>query len=117
MIGLEYFLAGACCILSIGLFTIILWYRDLARKYDLQDELIVSQNLQDELIDSQNRMLDTVKEKNAMLTKQLFELERKAKLSGDVLAVLADMKAGGAVLEVTRVDRNDIFFHNGGAYR
>jgi hypothetical protein len=44
-------------------------------------------------------------------------LSHKTKLSNDVLAVLNDMKQGGAVFEVTRIDRSDIFFHNGSQYR
>jgi hypothetical protein len=46
-----------------------------------------------------------------------MELEKKSKMSDDVLEILNDLKKGGALLEVTRVDRNDIFFHNGGLYR
>lgn len=107
MNSLEIYLSVICCFLAIGSFIISLWYRDAMRKIDLKDDLIARQE----------EMLDLAKEKNALLSKQIHESDKKAKLSGDVLAVLADMKAGGAVLEVTRVDRNDIFFHNGGAYR
>jgi hypothetical protein len=45
------------------------------------------------------------------------ETEKKAKMSDDVLAVMNDLKQGGTILEITRLDRNDIFFHNGGLYR
>jgi len=45
------------------------------------------------------------------------EIEKKNKMSDDVLEILNDLKKGGALLEVTRVDKNDIFFHNGGLYR
>jgi len=45
------------------------------------------------------------------------ETEKKNKMSDDVLEILNDIKKGGTLLEVTRVDRNDIFFHNGGLYR
>ncbi len=107
MTSLEIYLSVVCIFLCIGSFTISLWYRDILRKnMKLRDEVIYFEEL-----------LDIAKEKNALLSKQLHESDRKAKLSGDVLAVLADMKAGGAVLEVTRVDRNDIFFHNGSQYR
>jgi hypothetical protein len=60
---------------------------------------------------------DESEEMNCILKDRITELEKKTKLSDDVLAVLNDMKKGGAVLEVTRVDRNDIFFHNGSQYR
>jgi len=60
---------------------------------------------------------DESEEMNCILKDRITELEKKNKLSDDVLAVLNDMKGRGAILEVTRVDRNDIFFHNGSQYR
>ena len=111
MTGLEIYLSLACGFLAIGSFTITLWYRDLQRKFD--DKVIQMDDMQIHF-NQLNESLDIARNLNRDLNK---ELEKKSKLSGDVLAVLADMKAGGAVLEVTRVDRNDIFFHNGGAYR
>jgi len=61
--------------------------------------------------------LDESEEKNDILEKRIKEIDKKFKLSNDVLAVLNDMKQGGAVFEVTRIDRSDIFFHNGSQYR
>ncbi len=107
MSNFEIFLLVISCLLTMSTSALTLWYRELSRK---------NQTLIDE-VDRIDELLDLAKEKNELLAKQLHESDRKAKLSGDVLAVLADMKQGGAVLEVTRVDRNDIFFHNGGAYR
>lgn len=49
--------------------------------------------------------------------KKVLELEKKAKISTDVIEVLHDMKNGGVMLHVERIDKNDIFFHNGGQYR
>jgi hypothetical protein len=60
---------------------------------------------------------DESEEMNCILKDRITELEKKNKLSDDVLAVLADMKAGGAVIEVTRIDKRDIFVHQGGQYR
>lgn len=45
------------------------------------------------------------------------ELEKKNKLSNDVLAILSDLKEGGAILHVERLDKNDVYFHQGGLYR
>ena len=93
--------------MSLTTFILTLWYRDLSRKAELKDDLIARLE----------EMLDLAKEKNVLLTKQVLEADKKAKLSGDVLAVLNEIKQGGAVLEVTRIDKNDIFFHNGSQYR
>ena len=54
---------------------------------------------------------------NKHLKAKILEAEKKAKLSNDVLEMLHDMKEKGAIFEVTRIDRNDIFFHNGSVYR
>ncbi len=108
MTGIEAAIVVGCILsTTIMYFAKKFQYTTLKEDYD---------NAQIELA-RKEELLDIAQEKNALLSKQLHESDRKAKLSGDVLAVLADMKAGGAVLEVTRVDRNDIFFHNGGAYR
>lgn len=107
MSTVEAILAGLCVFSWVGSLVISLWYRELSRK-----ECRLRRDN-----DRIEELLDLAKEKNALLTKQLYESDKKAKLSGDVLAVLNDMKQGGAVFEVTRIDRNDIFFHNGSQYR
>ncbi len=107
MSKMEMILLIVSIAMSLTPFISTLLFRDLHRKSQFKDALIARQE----------EIIDVAKEKNALLSKQLHESDRKAKLSGDVLAVLADMKAGGAVLEITRVDRNDIFFHNGSQYR
>ncbi len=111
MTSLEIYLSVVCIFLCIGSFGISLWYRDLLRKFD--DKVIQLDDMQLH-IHQLTESLDIARNLNRDLNR---EIEKKSKLSGDVLAVLADMKAGGAVLEVTRVDRNDIFFHNGSQYR
>jgi hypothetical protein len=63
------------------------------------------------------KKLDIAEDINKSAQKLINDLDKKTKLSNDVLAVLNDMKQGGAVIEVTRIDRSDIFFHNGGVYR
>jgi hypothetical protein len=45
--------------------------------------------------------------------KRLGEAEKRTKLSNDVIAVLNDLRSGGAILEVNRIDRNSVFFHHG----
>jgi hypothetical protein len=45
------------------------------------------------------------------------EALKKIKHSGNVIEILRDIQQGGAVLEVIRVDKNDIFFHNGSVNR
>ena len=45
------------------------------------------------------------------------ELEKKNKLSNDVLAILSDLKEGGAILHIERLDKNDVYFHQRGSYR
>ncbi len=107
MTGLEIYLSMACGFMSIGSFAITLWYRDIQRKLD---EKVIH-------LDGMQSHINHLTEKNRNLLDENRDLQKKSKLSEDVLAVLADMKAGGAVLEVTRVDRNDIFFHNGSQYR
>ncbi len=107
MTGFEIYLSVACCFLAISLFCLSLWYRDLQRKFD--DKVIH--------LDGMQSHMNHLTEKNRNLLNENRELQKKNKLSDDVLAVLHDMKQGGVVLEVTRIDRNDIFFHNGGAYR
>ena len=83
--------------LSTGLFFAIIL---LANKIDILKKTMVQ--LQ-ELLD--------------LKCEQIKEIEKKNKMSDDVLEILNDIKKGGTLLEVTRVDRNDIFFHNGGLYR
>ncbi len=107
MTGLEIYLSMACGFMAIGSFAITLWYRDIQRKLD---EKVIH-------LDGMQSHINHLTEKNRNLLDENRDLQKKSKLSEDVLAVLADMKAGGAVLEVTRVDRNDIFFHNGSQYR
>lgn len=51
------------------------------------------------------------------LEAERINLSKQSKMSNDVLAVLHDMKNGGVMLHVERIDKNDIFFHNGGQYR
>ena len=51
------------------------------------------------------------------LTKELSDAQARTKHSGDVLAVLNDMRNGGAMIHVERIDKNDIFYHSGGQYR
>jgi hypothetical protein len=107
MTNMEIILLIVSLVMSLTTFILTLWYRELHRQVELKDIEIARQD----------EMLDLAKEKNVLLTKQLYESDKKAKLSGDVLAVLNDMKQGGAVFEVTRIDRSDIFFHNGSQYR
>jgi hypothetical protein len=107
MSGIEIYLCVACGFLAIGSFIITLWYRDLQRKFD---EKVI-------LLDSMESDIDHLTKKLANLLSENMELQKKHKLSGDVLAVLNDMKQGGAVFEVTRIDRNDIFLHNGSQFR
>ncbi len=45
------------------------------------------------------------------------DLEKKTKLSNDVLAVLSDLKSGGTILHVERLDKSDVYFHQGSNYR
>lgn len=47
----------------------------------------------------------------------LINARKNVKLSSDVLEVLNDLKTGGTILHVERIDRNDVFFHQGGQYR
>jgi hypothetical protein len=45
------------------------------------------------------------------------EALKKLKHPANVIEILRDIQQGGAVLEVIRVDKNDIFFHNGSVNR
>ncbi len=51
------------------------------------------------------------------LSSDLIDAKKTAKMSNDVLEVLNDLKTGGTILHVERIDRNDVFFHQGGQYR
>ena len=98
-------------IVSIGMssttFILTLWYRELNRK--LQRSSLVAEEWK--------FAFEREQENSQKALRKVMELEKKSKLSNDVLAVLNDMKQGGAVFEVTRIDRSDIFFHNGSQYR
>ena len=48
---------------------------------------------------------------------KVYDLEKKTKLSNDVLAVLSDLKSGGTILHIERLDKNDVYFHQGSNYR
>ncbi len=61
--------------------------------------------------------IDHLKQYTIRLTSENNELKKKQKVSGDVLDVLSDLKRGGAVLRVERINQDDIFYHNGSQYR
>jgi regulator of replication initiation timing len=100
MPNIEIALVVALAIMTIGIYIVTRFNRDLT---------VENSKLREQLDDSE--------EKNDILEKRIKEIDKKFKLSNDVLAVLNDMKQGGAVFEVTRIDRSDIFFHNGSQYR
>lgn len=79
----------------------------LAKENDANNDFMIQQE----------ELMDLTKEKYVLANGRAEALEKKVKLSSDVLAVLADMKAGGAVIEVTRIDKNDIYVHQGSQYR
>lgn len=104
MSGLEViFVVIFPVLLLAALFVIYFLVRS---KRDLENTL----NMQNKTLAHDQSYIQTLKEK-------IIEAEKKSKMSDDVLEILNDLKKGGALLEVTRVDRNDIFFHNGGLYR
>ena len=97
---IEIVMIVVLAIMAVGVYIVTRYNRDLTvENIDLRKKLDIAEDL------------------NKVAQKLINDLDRKTKLSNDVLAVLNDMKQGGAVLEVTRIDRSDIFFHNGGAYR
>ena len=51
------------------------------------------------------------------MAEKLSDAQKKIKASTDVLEVLQDLKNGGTILHVERIDKNDVYFHNGGQYR
>jgi hypothetical protein len=55
------------------------------------------------------------KEQVERLNTKLQEAAKKP--SNDVLKILSDIKNGGALLHVEQIDKNDIYYHNGGQYR
>jgi hypothetical protein len=73
-------------------------------------ELLVEKNAMANLADEYQTQIQSLK-------KSLIDDQKKSKMSNDVLEILHDMKDKGAIFEVTRIDRNDIFFHNGSVYR
>jgi hypothetical protein len=66
---------------------------------------------------SKNLETDQLKEYIVKLQSEVNDLKKRSKVSGDVIEVLADLKRGGAVLRVERMNQDDIFYHNGGQYR
>jgi len=48
---------------------------------------------------------------------EIESLKNKAKMSKDVLAVLNEVNSEGAILHVQRINKDDIFIHNGSQYR
>lgn len=56
---------------------------------------------------------ESLKQKEKILLDEIAEVKKKIRLSNNVLGVLNDLNNGGALLEVSRIDRNDVFFHNG----
>lgn len=61
--------------------------------------------------------LNHSKEYIVKLQSEINDLKKKSKVSSDVIEVLADLKRGGAVLRVERMNQDDIFYHNGSQYR
>lgn len=61
--------------------------------------------------------IDHLKEYIVRLQSENNDLKKKSKVSSDVIEVLADLKRGGAVLRVERINQDDIFYHNGSQYR
>lgn len=61
--------------------------------------------------------LDHLKEYIVRLQSENNDLKKKQKVSSDVLEVLSDLKRGGTVLRVERINQDDIFYHNGSQYR
>jgi hypothetical protein len=66
---------------------------------------------------SKDLELERLKEYIVKLQSEINDLKKRSKVSGDVIEVLADLKRGGAVLRVERINQDDIFYHNGGQYR
>jgi hypothetical protein len=88
-------------------------YSLVKKNRDLKFCLTTSQ----ELVVDWKCSFEKEKEQNQKHLNKIMELEKKIKLSSDVVAVLNDIQQGGALLHVERVDRNDVFFHQGGQYR
>lgn len=61
--------------------------------------------------------IDRLNENNVKLQSEINDLKKKSKVSSDVIEVLADLKRGGAILRVERMNQDDIFYHNGSQYR
>jgi hypothetical protein len=61
--------------------------------------------------------LERLREYIVKLQSEINDLKKKTKVSSDVIEVLADLKRGGAVLRVERMNQDDIFYHNGSQYR
>ena len=80
--------------------------------------LLVSTNMnQEKMIALKDDSLQNEINYNKQLKAKILDAEKKAKCSNDVIEMLHDMKEKGAIFEITRIDRNDIFFHNGSVYR
>ena len=61
----------------------------------------------------------TLKDEIEDLNTKLIEAAKRPNPapSNDVLKILSDIKNGGALLHIEQIDKNDIYYHNGGQYR
>jgi hypothetical protein len=100
MTGIDIALTAYAVFTSIAIYFVVRHNRDLEKEAN-----------------AQNALKRVEIERNKQLKEKILEADKKAKMSDDVLAVMNDLKQGGTILEITRLDRNDIFFHNGGLYR
>lgn len=109
-IGLTVF-AG---VQTAAIYWLTKYNRDLmVEKRNISDR----KNLLEKSFDETLTDWQLAKNENQKHLNKIMELEKKVKLSSDVVAVLNDIQQGGALLHVERVDRNDVFFHQGGQYR
>jgi len=68
-------------------------------------------------IDNKNQRIIDLDNLSIRQSDRIGELEKKAKMSNDVLAVLNEVNGEGAILHVQRINKDDIFIHNGSQYR
>lgn len=107
MTGIDIALTAYAVFTSIAIFFAVRYNRDLSVKNEKSES---KANDWKYAFEKEKEQVQHVLNKN-------MELDKKAKMSDDVIAVMNDLKQGGTILEITRLDRNDIFFHNGGLYR